>query len=137
MTAGLDTSVVLRLLIGEPAAQAAAAKRWLQETVQTSGEPVQLADLVVGESYFALRHHYGVPHGEALHALQLLAADRRIAVDAASNAVLQDPQAASAHPGFMNRLIQQRYRTGGLAMVTFDKRAARLPGVTLLRQGKA
>lgn len=137
MTVGLDTSVVVRLLIGEPEAQATAARRWLENLVQATGEPVQLADLVVGESYFALRHHYEVPHGEALHALQLLAADRRIAVDAAASAVLGDAEARSEHPGFMERLIHQRYRTTGLEMVTIDRRAARLPGATLLRQARA
>lgn len=137
MTVGLDTSVVVRLLIGEPESQAVTAERWLRRTVQATGAPVHLSDLVVGESYFALRHHYGVPHADALHALQLFAADPRIGVDAASGAVLRDPKSATARPGFMDRLIHQRYRTEDLNMATFDRQAARLPGAILLNEGEA
>lgn len=54
MTIGLDTSVVVRLLIGEPVEQAAAARRLLDEQPRGS---CAISDMVVGEAYFALRHH--------------------------------------------------------------------------------
>lgn len=137
MTMALDTSVVVRLLIGEPQAQAAVAKRWIDSAVQAGGGPLRLSDLVVGESYFALRHHYAVPHAKALHALRLLVADHRFGAEAATRAVLRDAQSAAARPGFMDRLIHQQYRADGLNMATFDRHAARLPGVSLLTQTSA
>lgn len=132
MTVGLDASVVVRLLIGEPQEQASEARRWLEDVVRAGGEPVHLSDLVVGESYFALRHHYAVPHNDALQALHALATDHRIRADSPSSAVLRDPRARDPRPGFMDRLIHQRYRADGLGMATFDKQAANLPGASLV-----
>ena len=71
---GLDTSAVVRLLVGEPAAQAAAARA----LVDAHAGEVFVSDLVVAEAYFALRHHYDVPHPETVAALRALIEDRRI-----------------------------------------------------------
>jgi len=57
---GLDTSVVLRLLIGEPRAQADVARRRIERAL-IAGEKVVVTDLVVAEAFHALRHHYDVP----------------------------------------------------------------------------
>ena len=65
MSIGLDTSVVLRLLTGVPLGQAEAARRMLA----ASRDTIFVSDLVVSESYFALRHHYEVPHANAARAL--------------------------------------------------------------------
>ena len=62
MSAGLDTSVTLRLLTGVPTEQATAAR----EFVAASPSPVVISDLVIAETYFALRHHYEVPHADAV-----------------------------------------------------------------------
>lgn len=71
MKIGLDTSVILRLLIGEPAAQAERAWRALTEA-RAAGDATVLSDLVVSETYFALQHHYRVPKAEALEQLRAL-----------------------------------------------------------------
>ena len=68
MSIGLDTSVVLRLLTGVPAKHADAARTMLT----ASRETICISDLVVSETYFALRHHYAVPHADAAHAMAAL-----------------------------------------------------------------
>jgi predicted nucleic acid-binding protein len=50
---GLDTSVVLRLLTGEPAAEARLARGRI-ERAHAAAEPVIVTDLVLAEAYFAL-----------------------------------------------------------------------------------
>jgi len=126
---GLDTSVVLRLLVGEPATQAAAARRLLEEAT----EATMLSDLVVGETYFALRHHYEVPHDEAIVALRKLVADPRIeATGAAPDVLAQDIDARSG-AGLMDRLIHGDYERAGASLLTFDRHAARLTGARLIR----
>ena len=50
--------MVVRLLVGLPEVQAAAARRRLERAVER-GEPVFVSDLVLAESYHALQHHYG------------------------------------------------------------------------------
>jgi len=125
---GLDTSVVVRLLVGEPAAQADAAHRLL-----AAGGPVAVSDLVVGEVYFALRHHYRVPHARALGALQGLVGDGRVHPTGVARSVLAAMRGAEAAPGLMDRLIHGDYRRDGADLVTFDQHAAHLAGASLLR----
>ena len=59
-TAGLDTSVVVRLLVGVPESQALAAKDFL-DACQLAGTRACVSDMVVAEAYHALIYHYEVP----------------------------------------------------------------------------
>jgi len=124
---GLDTSVVVRLLVGQPEDQAEAARRFLED----AAEPAMVSDIVVAESYFALRHHYDVPHREAVAALNGLLAGRRIRGTSAARAALA--AAGREPPGLIDRLIHGGYRDEGAVLVTFDRHAARLEKARLLR----
>lgn len=130
MTLGLDTSVAVRLLVGEPAAQAESARRVLEQ--EAAREPVTISDIVVGETYFALRHHYAVPHAKAIAALRALLADRRVRATGAARQVLDAAPERDSGPGLMDRLIHAGYARDGSVLLTFDRAAARLPGVRLV-----
>ncbi len=128
MSEALDTSVVLRLLTGEPAVQAEVARRYLQD----AASPVFVDAVVVGESYFALRHHYHVPHHVAIDALLAVVTSDRIAAlpevcDALTAAQEQQK------PGVMDRLILAVARASDRILVTFDRELARLEGSRELR----
>lgn len=129
MTGGLDTSVLVRLLVGEPANQALAAQRAIENEPRGS---VAVSDLVIGESYFALRHHYQVPHGRAIAALRALIADHRIRCTGVAGRVLASMPEREAGAGVMDRLIHGAYSADGMVLLTFDRAAARLPGAELL-----
>lgn len=121
----LDTSVVLRLIIGAPTAQANAARSALLQA-QRTGDPVVITDTVVGETYFALRHHYGMPEAAVLLSLRALLESGFVTPEPA--AVLGAfPKASAA--GFMDRLIHGRHQSLGATTLTFDKQMARLSGV--------
>lgn len=127
-TIGLDTSVVVRLLVGEPADQAQTARRRLEQAFEV-GDTVLVCDLVVAEAYYALQHHYGVPKTEALELLNRLLR---------SGVVSPEPP-ASLHAfdsfegaGLVDRLIHERYRDLGAGTLTFDERQARLEGAVQL-----
>jgi predicted nucleic acid-binding protein len=133
VSVGLDTSVVVRLLVGEPAAQAERARRLLDDNANGGASTAVVSDLVVGESYFALRHHYGVPHTEAVAALRELLSDPRVHPSGAAADVLAAAAARETAPGFMDRLIHANYRRmDAVVLVTFDRAAAKLPKVRLL-----
>lgn len=132
MTLGLDTSVVVRLLVGEPVRQADAARRLLDERVEKGEPPAALSDLVVGESYFALRHHYDIPHAKAVAALRLLLDDPRVFPTGVARQVLSLSAGAVDAPGLMDRLIHGDYQRAGVLLLTFDRAAGRLPGARLL-----
>ena len=56
MTFGLDTSVVLRLLTGQPQDLAAKALERYQDGI-AAGDDFSVSDLVAAESYYAIQHH--------------------------------------------------------------------------------
>lgn len=129
MALGLDTSVVVRLLIGAPASQVEVARRRIERAV-TAGEHVLVSDLVVAESYHALRHHYAVPEGETVGRLRQLLE---------SGVVRLEPDGAIAAlttgrgEALVDRLILARYRSLGAVTLTFDRKQGRLEGATRLR----
>jgi len=132
VTVGMDTSVVLRLLTGEPAAQARAALGWLRKAKDSGTTPI-ISDLVVSEVYFALQHHFGVSKVEALRHLALFLASGDVSADGVVAMVLTMPRLATAKPGFVDRLIHEQYLRGGsAAMVTFERAARMMQKVILL-----
>ncbi len=129
---GLDTTVIVRLLVGEPVAQAKAAQVFLNELFE-SGEKAAVSDLVVSETYFALQYHYNVPKAEALDALDALFQSGEIVASGAAASVLKTKKLSSAKPGFVDRLIHSYYQEKYGAMATFEKKAARLEGARVLK----
>jgi len=117
MSLGLDTSVVVRLLVGEPEAQFRSARERLQRA-HAEAESVLVTDLVVVESYFALRHYYDVPDEEARTRLaQLLSSG---VVDP-SPPNLADVLALAAPSGLADHLIHHRYAHLEATTLTFDR----------------
>lgn len=131
MNVGLDTSVVLRLLVGVPADQAAAAAAFLDD-VRRRGDQAVVSDLVVAETYYALQFHYDVTKADALKALASLVATGEIAAIGEAGSILTQTGLARAKPGFVDRLIHAAYTGEGGGMATFEKAGGRLPGTTVL-----
>lgn len=131
MSAGLDTSVVLRLLTGEPAAQAARAYAELQQRLQRD-TTVFVSDLVVSETYFALQYHYGLTKAAALKSLALFLTESGVASSGAAAALLHVPGLATVKPCFVDRLIHADCMLHAAEMLTFERDARRLPGVLVL-----
>lgn len=128
MSEALDTSVVLRLLTGEPPEQADVARRYVGQRA----EPIRVDALVIGESYFALRHHYHVPHREAVGALHAFVCSDRVRVSSEVIDALKTAR-AEREPGLLDRLIVAAARDAACVLRTFDRRLARLDGALLLR----
>jgi len=128
---GLDTSVILRLLTGEPEIQARHALAELEALAQSGATPL-VSDLVVSEVYFALQYHYGVPKAEALALLAKFLDESGVKPLGASVAVLAVPDIATTNPGFVDRLIHAEYANSAGEVLTFEKAAGRLPGVRVL-----
>jgi len=131
VTIGLDTSIVVRLLIGHPENQARAARNRIEQAVQ-QGERVVVCDLVLAETYFALQHHYEVPKGEASSLLARFVDSGLVEVDPPDAArVLGGPRGA----GLVDRLIHVRHRELGAVTITFDRKQGTLEGAVRLPAG--
>ena len=127
---GLDTSFVLRLLMGTPAAQAKIAVAAL-DGLRARGVQGVVCDLVVAEAYFALQYHYEVPKQLALDTLREFLESPEIVASDEILAILAQPNLGRAKPGFVDRVIHAHYRRTASGMLTFEKAAAKLPGVTI------
>ena len=57
---GIDTSVLVRLLTGEPEADFALCVHKLRSLIEKEGAEILVSNQVVGEAYIAVQHHYGV-----------------------------------------------------------------------------
>lgn len=129
--AALDTSVVMRLLTGQPPDQTAAARRYMAEVAKADAR-VYVSNLVVMEAYFACQHHYGMPKASVLKGLHTLLSMSTFVVHPQLLPLLAMEGLATARPGFLDRLIHAEAATARLPLVTFEKAAVRLSGTQML-----
>ena len=127
---GLDTSIVLRLLVGAPEDQAKRALELVEDCFQKQVD-VFVSDLVVQETYHALCHHYQVPVREAVECLRDFLASEMIANTGQALAALQEYSGKG--PGFADSLIRRDYLQDKIhAVFTFDKKFSQLTSVQKL-----
>ena len=121
MKPAIDASVLVRLIIGEPLAQAKAAADLIREK-----GPVVCNDVVFTEVWFALKEHYGFKSSEALLAL-------RTALE--SGAIIPEPHSGieaaltegPGKAGFVDRLLVGKNASMNLITFTFDHAQGKLP----------
>ena len=126
---GLDTSVVVRLLVGLPEGLAKKARRRLEHAIE-AGEKVFVSDLVIAEAYFALQHHYGVPKTRARALLRQFVDSGVVEADPPT---LATDLAPATGAGLVDRLVHSRYRALGAVTVTFERKQGALEGAARLR----
>jgi predicted nucleic acid-binding protein len=130
---GLDTSIVLRLLTGEPEVEARVAVEFVRASI-LRGKRLVVSDLVVSEAYFALVAHYGVDKRSAVDGLlEMLergpveSCDGSCAVE-----VLSTMKRAGQKPGMVDRLIHAHYASLPAALVSFERASRKLSGALVL-----
>jgi len=130
----LDTSVLIRLLIGLPSEPASTAVDLIKKA-RIAGRQIVVSDLVVSEVYFALHAHYDVPKREAIAALLEILRSRLVepADGPAVIEMLEEATRSSSKPGFVDGLIQAQYERLPASMATFERAAGRLAGTIVLR----
>jgi predicted nucleic-acid-binding protein len=127
----LDTSVVMRLLVQEPADQYIHAAGFLEEKL-AAGASASVCDLTLTEAYFALQSFYGVPKAEALELLAGFIRTPGLLASSHARVILSIPNLASAKPGFADRLIHGAAVSADRTLVTFEKATKNLPKVIVL-----
>ncbi len=132
---GLDTSVLIRLLTGQPEPLADLAFGFLAD-VEEARAGVFVSNLVISEVYYACQHHYAMSKADVLHGLFELLSRPTFIVQPALLTLLSGDNVAKAKPGFVDRLIHSEYAATGLTLVTFEKSATRLAGVRVLKPTK-
>ncbi len=126
---GIDTSVLVRLLTGQPPETYAYCEEKLTTLVE-SGAQVYASNQVIGEAYVAVQHHYDVSADDAVSGLQDVLQSGLVEPQGGVQVIfaLQD----SRGPGLFDRLIADDYSRAGLETLTLDRKMATLPEVTRL-----
>ncbi len=117
MNLGLDTSVVLRLLTGQPSEMADRARRRMEQA-HADGDTIIISDIVLAECYYALVHHYQFSKEDARQKLHHMANSGTVVIE--PNEVKAALEKA-AGAGLVDRLIMHRYRAMQASTLTFDK----------------
>ena len=127
----LDTSVVLRLLVGDPVPQFQSANRFLKEQLAAHAA-VHVGDQVLAEAYFALQYFYKIPKADALGILFEFGEHSGVTITSIAREILALPNLASAKPGFVDRLIHGESHAAGRTLATFEKSAKKLANTVVL-----
>ena len=128
---GIDTNVLLRFVIEDDPAQTDAVQSWLDE--RTSRDPGFVSLLVLCEFVWVLATRYGFSRDNIAGAVKTVLNTAVLAVEQAELAkdALLKFQASKAD--FADCCISaMAYAAGCDFTVTFDKAAAKLPGMRLL-----
>lgn len=127
---GIDTSVLVRLLTGDPAKDFEYCVGRLRALIEEEGSEIFASNQVVGEAYIAVQHHYGVSKAEAR--VSLLNVLRSGLVSPLNGHTVVEALEASRGAGLLDRLIADDYARGGMEVLTLDRKMAVLSDVQRL-----
>lgn len=104
MTYGIDTSALMRVLVGQPKDLAERVNARLTTLIDTGNE-IRVSDLAVSEAYYVLQDFYGLTKDEAIDVLSTLTHTIGFALSKEVTEVLSTPNLAHASPGFIDRVL--------------------------------
>lgn len=122
---GIDTSILLRLLTGDPADAFERCARRLTRLVEDEEAEIYASNQVIGEAYMVLQHHYGVSKPDARLALDAVLRSGLVAPF--NGATVFAALRSQGGCGLLDRLIADDYARCELKILTADARMARLP----------
>lgn len=128
---GLDTNVIVRFLMKDDAEQAALATKAFAEF--TDAAPGFVCREVLVELVWVLQKIYRLPRTDIADAVEGLLGAREIVIEAADHVAVAVDRLRKGGAGFADQMIALAGQGAGCqATVTFDRKAACLPGMTLL-----
>ena len=126
---GLDTNVLIRYLLRDDLIQAEQARMAIENALQ-SGETVVVSLLTMLESEWVLRSCASIDKRTVITTFRMLLETRDIRIEQEETLEEALYLYENNRADFADCLMTARYsRLGCLAMLTFDKKAAQLPGV--------
>lgn len=128
---GLDTNVIVRFLMKDDADQAALATKAFAEF--TSVAPGFVCREVLVELVWVLQKIYRLPRTDIADAIEGLLGARDIVVESADQVAIAVDRLRKGGAGFADQMIALAGQGAGCqSTVTFDRKAAGLPGMSLL-----
>ena len=132
---GIDTNVLLRLLVRDDDAQVRAAERFIA-THCSPDNPGFVSLVVVVETAWALRRFYLYDRSQIVAAIGSLLNVAELEIESAAEVRSAVADFATSSGGFVDCLVARtNIATGCEYTVTFDRKAAKLKGFELLKSG--
>ena len=128
---GIDTSILVRLVTGEPADIHTHCLERLGELV-AGGVEVFASNQVIGEAYVTTQIHYGATKDDARAGL--FDAQTSGLVAPLNGQAVIEALSVSGGPGLFDRLIADDYSRAGMETLTLDRQMASLPAARLLQE---
>ena len=127
---GIDTSVLVRFLTGQPSLEYQRCHQELTRMMDEDNAEIYASNQVIGEAYVAVQHHYAVSKDRARAGLLIVLTSGLIAPLNGQPVlrILQETGGA----GLIDRLIAEDYSRTVSETLTLDRRMAALPGVSRL-----
>lgn len=122
---GIDTSILVRLLTGQPEAEYQTTLTRLTTLRTSQPEHLTVASIVIAEAYAVLQHHYGLAKPAAREAL-LSVLTSGLIEPARGDGVFHALK-TTKEPGLTDRLIALDYAGLGATTLTLDRKMALLP----------
>ena len=126
---GIDTSVLVRLVTGQPPNAYSYCVARLSD-LAASGAEILASNQVIGETFMAVRHHYGASAQDTQ--VELLNTLRSGLVAPLNGQAVIEALSAAGGPGLFDRLIANDYSRSGLEVLTLDRKMGSLPGARTL-----
>ena len=129
---GIDTNVLVRVIVADDPKQAAVARDFVRDRC-TPDDPGFVSNIVLAELAWILAQSYGYSRIEIADTIERIMETTQLQVESPADAAsaLADYRAGPA--GFSDCLIGHINHTAECShTVTFDRKAAKLPGFKLL-----
>lgn len=128
---GFDTNVLVRFLMQDDPAQAAAASAAL--TGLTQADPGFLCREVLVELVWVLERAYRLPRADIARALDGLLETRELVIETADRVALATDRYRKGGAGFADQMVALAGQGAGCSKtLTFDHKRAAVPGMHLL-----
>ena len=127
---GIDTSIFVRLVTGQPKDAYEYCLKTLHHLIDTEGAEVYVSNQVIGETYVAVQHHYGVPKSRAK--ASIVSALQGGLILPLNGPGVFGALEATGGAGLFDRLIADGYTQDGIETLTLDRRMSNLPDTRLL-----
>jgi predicted nucleic-acid-binding protein len=128
---GIDANILIRYFTQDDPVQSAAANRLLDKRISTDN-PAFVSTIALSELVWTLRRSYKLPAAEIVRVLRILLGSSKFVIESAREVALATVALEEGF-GFSDALIVELGNSAGCqATLTFDRKAAELPGAELL-----
>lgn len=130
---GIDTNLLLRLVVGDEQKQAVAARNYLRNQC-SADEPGYVCHIVLVELVWTLARAYGYPREKIAAAIEQILETAQLDVESSNDVAAAVKDYRSGTADFADcLLVRVNAASGCTHTVTFDRKAAKLRGFELLK----